>query len=41
MGRYDDGLDVLNPVIRSGELGPENWKASSISNAANHRFAET
>ena len=31
MGRYDDGLDVLNPVIRSGELGPENWKAYALA----------
>ena len=26
MGRYDDGLDVLNPIIHVGELKPENWK---------------
>lgn len=31
LGRYDDGLDVLNPIIRSGELEPENWKAYSLA----------
>ena len=31
MGRYDDGLDVLTPFIRSGELKPEKWKAFTLA----------
>jgi hypothetical protein len=31
MGRYDEGLDVLDPVIQSGNLSPENWRAYALA----------
>ncbi len=40
IGRYDDGLDVLEPIIRSGELKPENWKAFALAGFFNLQRGE-
>jgi hypothetical protein len=41
LGRYDDGLDVLNPIIHTGELAPENWKAYALAGFFNLQRGET
>lgn len=40
MGRYDDGLDVLEPIIKIGELKPENWKAFALAGFFNLQRGE-
>lgn len=40
MGHYDDGLDVLAPIIRTGELKPENWKAFALAGFFNLQRGE-
>ncbi|MFH1515262.1 MAG: hypothetical protein ABIG42_07360 [bacterium] len=41
LGKYDDGLDVLEPIIKRGELRAENWQAYALAGFFNLQRGET